>query len=642
MKSRIMKRILCFSLITMMVCTVMPVPPLIADAATNTEILESQLDMPIVCINSTSSITSKETYVDATASVYDEKGELNVDTSNISIRLRGNSTMNSPKKSYRMKFETKQNLLDIGDGAGKPWNLVSCCYDTSLLRNLTAYEMGDMLDGMPYTPNSRCVEVYLNGNYQGVYMLCEAVNINKNRVNIAENTEAVEDNGYLIEMSRYAEENYFEVGLQRYEIKNDLSLDNTIAQQQKDYINSYITECYEAIQHGDRTLVESLIDMDSFVDIYIASEVVKNVDAGWDSFYMYKDSGGKLTFGPMWDFDLALGNFIDVKGFNSWKGLNIYDVANISSNSNPWFCYIVKQDWFRDLVAERWNEKIEELQTLDEFVTDEAAANKDSYARNFTQWNVLGKKVFSEPDEIAELSTHTAHAEYLSDWIENRVNWLDEYFNSDGFAEGVLIDEEGKEISEDVNIAEYSTKFMMFASDYTIDDTPSCTVNFASDSWRNQFQMCMSGVMMEEGVEYLVSFDCTATKNMDVKWKVQQNYGSYRAYNSGSIGATSEVQHYETTFTADKNDFNCAFIIESAGSSGSSITVSNIVLRKISKDTIKGDANADGNFNVADVIMLQKWLLCGADITDMDAGDVYEDNRIDVLDLCIMKEMLIS
>ena len=175
-----------------------------AVSETDTAILQQQLDMPIISIVTDNNISSKENYVSASVSVYAEDGVSQLEDTTISIRLRGNSTLNALKKSYKMKFTAKQNLLGIGDGAAKSWNLVANYYDTSMLRNMTAYEMGNMLDGMPYTPNCKSVEVYINGQYQGVYLLCEAVNVNKNRVNITENTDVVENNGYLVEMTRYS------------------------------------------------------------------------------------------------------------------------------------------------------------------------------------------------------------------------------------------------------------------------------------------------------------------------------------------------------------------------------------------------------------------------------------------------------
>ena len=65
---------------------------------------------------------------------------------------------------------------------------------------------------------------------------------------------------------------------------------------------------FYSVLEGDREEIEELIDIDSVVDAYIVEEVFKNLDAGWSSFYMYRDIGGKLFFGPVWDFDLTSGN----------------------------------------------------------------------------------------------------------------------------------------------------------------------------------------------------------------------------------------------------------------------------------------------------------------------------------------------
>ena len=222
-----MKRI--FPILTaavMAVCTLSVLPQTAASAITNDEILEQQLTMPVISIDTLgNSVNTKESYTDAKITIWDENGTIDTEDANISIRLRGNSTLNLDKKSYRFKFPKKFNPLHLGDGSAKSWNLVANYYDTSLLRSMTAYHLGDMLDNMPYTPNSRSVEVYVNGSYQGVYLLCEAVNVAKSRIAITEDTTKIEEDGYLVEMSRYAEENVFTVDCCQYEVKSDVSGD---------------------------------------------------------------------------------------------------------------------------------------------------------------------------------------------------------------------------------------------------------------------------------------------------------------------------------------------------------------------------------------------------------------------------------
>lgn len=143
----------------------------------------------------------------------------------------------------------------------------------------------------------------------------------------------------------------------------------------------------------------------------------------------------------MWDYDLALGNNTEAKGISDAKGLGIFDVTDSSANSNPWLCYAIRCDWFREMLQARWDEKFAEIETLPDFVRTEASVNADSYNRNFTKWNTLGRKVYNETDEAAALKTHSEHAAYLANWLNQRITWLNDYYHSDAFAEGVFLDE---------------------------------------------------------------------------------------------------------------------------------------------------------------------------------------------------------
>ena len=219
-----MKKALSFiTALSMITCTPSALLRMTADAVTNDEIVEEQLSMPIVSIDTLgNSVNTKESYTDAKVTIYDENGRIDTDDADILIRLRGNITLWCEKKSYKFKFPKKSNPLSLGDGAAKSWNLVANFNDTSMLRNMTSYHIGDMLDGIPYSANSRSVEVYVNGSYQGVYLLTEAVNVAKNRVNIAEKPDLIDNNGYLVEMSFYDCDHPFFIEHQQYDVKSDL------------------------------------------------------------------------------------------------------------------------------------------------------------------------------------------------------------------------------------------------------------------------------------------------------------------------------------------------------------------------------------------------------------------------------------
>ncbi|MFZ5986729.1 MAG: CotH kinase family protein [Bacillota bacterium] len=557
-----------------------------------TELIEyNQFEMPIIAINtvSESEIDSVEEYTDAQISIINDEGNYEMTDMDVSIRLRGKSSLYADKKSYKIKFDEKQNPLNIGDGESKPWALVSNCYDTSLLRNLTVYRFADSLTGIDYSPNCRSVELYINGEYQGVYLLCEDVNENKNRVDIKENPDEVEDNGYLVEMSQYAQENRFEVDTAAYDIKSKLSETESIKEKQIAYISGYIEKAYNALKTGNKMEVKKYIDLDSLVDIYIGNEIVKNVDAGWDSFYMYKDADGKLCFGPMWDFDLAMGNTNSVKGFDSWAGFNPYHVLNVNACSNPWFCHALSHKWFRKLVKERWNELKDEINNIPNTVIKEAESNYQSYCRNFEKWDVLGKQVYIEPPEISALPTFKDHYTYLSNWIDNRVKWLTKYFNSKDFKKGIFVNQDGNELSADSNLVEMS-------SILALENAPGIEMTFeimlqslgismaiqngGSENWHTM--AAVTGFMLEEGAEYVLSFDYKCSEERSLSFGIQQNHAPWSLFHGGDLKITNELQHYEATFTASASDSNCALVFNLGGGTfdGTVVTFDNMSLVK--------------------------------------------------------------
>lgn len=549
----------------------------------------SQFEMPIIKINTASgdTVTSKEEYIDAKISVVNKQGVSEMTDTNISVRLRGNVTLSAEKKSYKMKFAEKQNILNVGVGGGKTWCLISNCYDGSLLRNLATYRIADSLDGLMYSPNCLSVELIVNDIYQGVYLLCEDVNVNKNRVAITENPEEIENNGYLIEMSRYDEENYFTVDKETFRVKSELSLTGSVKQSQIEYISGYITECIDALKNGDRTVVEQYINLQSLIDLYILNEIVKNVDVGWSSFYFSKNTGGKIEFGPPWDFDLALGNANCVKGIDSWEGINPYHVLNVNANSNPWFCYALGNKWFRDLVQQRWAELKDKISELPKIVTVEAETNYKSYCRNFEKWsNVLGEQVYIEPKQIVALTSFKDHYTYLSDWLDKRIVWLTEYYSTDDFLNGIFPDDNGNAQNLEINRIAVSTILALANSDnvkmtYEMLPTQGVTMNIVnggSQSWETQ--LAVTGLMFEKGEEYELSFDYKCSAALSISFNIQQNYAPYSSYFFKKVKSSEELQHYQGTFTVSKNDNNSALAFSLGGEAfnGTEVTINNMRL----------------------------------------------------------------
>jgi len=392
------------------------------------------LDVPVLYITTDSGkpITSKTEYQTGKISVFGAGSEDNISDVELKIRGRGNYTWGSTfyepaelwaKRPYRLKFDKKINLLGLGDGEAKNWVLLANHCDQSLIRNYISYSFAEALDGIEWQPNVKNVEVFLNGEYVGVYLLTEQVQVNEYRININPSlTEEKTD--FLVMMSGYATEegnDWFEVSgcTQPFEIKSDLSSDAIIKQRQIEYIQTFVTRAYQTLKNGDEKSVRQLIDVDSLIDVYLCQELFKQLDSHWDNNYMYATVDGKLTFGPIWDFDQCAGN-ADT-GVEDEEGIRARD-------ANCWFRQALKRDWFQALVRDRWEEIYDDIiLNIPEQIRAVGKQYYNSFCRNFEKWKIFGLKRNRETAPILALKTYTEHYEYFATWMETRIEWLDDY-----------------------------------------------------------------------------------------------------------------------------------------------------------------------------------------------------------------------
>lgn len=394
-------------------------------------------DMPIVLLTTETGkeVQSKTEYIDGTFALINAGEDvLNMaDPVPNEIRGRGNNTWTYEKKSYKIKFAEKQSPLMLGKEE-TTWVLLANMCDQSLLRNDTALELVDMFDTTRHSPNAQNVEVYLNGEYRGVYLLAEEITEDKAHLDLEDKERETEiDIGYLLEMSYYAETVDFVVAGKNFEIKNNLSTDEETANEQRAHIHGHVQRAWDALRSGKESKVAELIDIDTLVDAYIAEEITKNLDMGWDSFYLYKDAGGKLCFGPLWDFDLSFGNGDETCQYYTelYCGRRYLDHL-----SNPWFYTAMEHDWFRAKVTARWDEMYDKLTKLSESVLAKGAKDAASYDRNFVKWPIFGQCMNRETELIMSLQSHKEHYTYLAQWIDDRIDWLDDFYHSDEYASG--------------------------------------------------------------------------------------------------------------------------------------------------------------------------------------------------------------
>lgn len=402
------------------------------------------LEMPIVCLNTVTGadVESKTEYIYGDISIFNTDSKHYIDEMEMEIRGRGNYSWTSlAKKSYKIKLSEQQSLLGLGNGKSKKWVLLANMCDQSMLRNYLSLHLAGSMPSIAWSPDCMSVEVFLNGEYRGVYLLCEEIDANSNKVNVIEDLTGAgsEDIDFLIQLSANASDPTFRAGSKTYQIHSDLSTNSDEAKAQKKYITNYVSAAWKAVQSGNEKEIAQYIDIDSMVDTYIVEEITKNLDVGWDSFYLYRQKGGKLTFGPVWDFDNALGN--------ANEGTELYEYLCAAHDerdqSNPWFYTIMDQKWFRQRVIDRWDEIANIRGKLSATVTNEAKKNYNSYCRNFDCWDLFGKSWNRETEQITSLKNYKEHYEFLASWVDQRLEWLDEYYHGDEFLNN-WSDEAGK------------------------------------------------------------------------------------------------------------------------------------------------------------------------------------------------------
>ncbi|MBQ8383283.1 MAG: CotH kinase family protein [Clostridia bacterium] len=345
------------------------------------------------------------------------------------IRGRGNSTWKWDKKPYKIKLDEKESLLGLDDN--RDWILLANYADKSLIRNTLAYEMGRVLDNLVWSPHSYPVDLFVNGEYRGVYALGEHMEVASGRVDIEEGS-LEPDTDYLLEIGGMAPTgdvngvHYFHTDGRLVRFATFKSPDfEEITQEQKDFITDYFQKAEDAIKKGEG--YEEYIDVDSFVDWIILHELSYNLDSCFRrSCFLVKEKGGKIRMGPIWDFDLAFGNFSrDNKNYDNWVtiGSNEED-AYVQYN---WCTYLLRDGAFCARLAERWEEVRDRLLSVagDTIDTYGAMLDGGSQQANFEVWKIWDIRAGYQSKWCSAENTYEKQLQYLKNFLQKRAAWMD-------------------------------------------------------------------------------------------------------------------------------------------------------------------------------------------------------------------------
>ncbi len=369
-------------------------------------------------------IASKYEYVACSVNLFDNEGVFSLEEVSARIRGRGNSSWKLDKKPYRLQFDEKINFL--GTGKAKAWALIPNYNDHSHLRNHLAYECA-LAIGLEMTSNSSYVELYLNGNYAGLYLACEQVQQGTNRVHISDDLADV-DTGYLIELDARAyqegeyNEAYFAIDDGYYVIKSPDVEDAAWTRAHFQYIRELTTAAWNSLFSGSWDEICARIEPESFADTYIIHELFHMVDVDFASFFLYRDAGGKLCSGPVWDFDSSSGNCSYQPDCNDPEQL-------WAAHNNRWYRQLLEYPQFREIVAVRLEAAAPLLSEAVLRSCAEARSHQPAFEKDAAKWNTLGRSVWQNPSRLARLSTWGEHVDYLQNWLSRSLAFLQSQYS---------------------------------------------------------------------------------------------------------------------------------------------------------------------------------------------------------------------
>ena len=375
--------------------------------------------LPIIYLQTEyyAAIDSKDDYIPGDTWIVGGRDFDDFDLAEMKIRGRGNSTWGlHPKKPFQMKLADKAEFLGMPND--KKWLFLAEYSDKTMLRNKISFEMG-YISNLDWTPQGRFAEVYINDEYNGTYNITQKVEESDNRV-------ALGDTGYLLELDQLSrldfDDVYFESTVTDKFMVNIKEPNVDLNSAEYLYIKELIGD-FESAMFGSSFLSNTegyvkYIDVDSFVDWYLISEITKNVDSMFfSSMFLNVMPGEKIKMGPLWDFDLSFGNvdYADSRYAEGWW-----------VKYHPWYERLFQDPDFVAKVKVRFAY----FKDNQEFILDkiDAYAEQLQWAQqeNDDKWQTLGMYVWPNP---VVFDTYQEEVDHMKAWYIDRMDWLEAAFD---------------------------------------------------------------------------------------------------------------------------------------------------------------------------------------------------------------------
>ena len=399
-----------------------------------------------VTTNGSVGVNSKEDYVNCFVSL-DGKDGYNCYSGSARIRGRGNSTWAwYEKKPYRLKLDKKNKMLGVAKS--KDWVLLANYRDVTDLMNTFMFETAAWM-GMSCVNHTRYVELFLDGDYKGLYQMTEQVEQGKNRVNVA-------DNGGILLAIDYddgpdgdtrTDASFFSPV---FSMPMCVKYPKDATSAQVDSIKNLLEDLETAIEDADYDALDKLMDMRSFMTMAMLQEYAENVEiCAPRSVYMYKDVNGKWFMGPFldWDagFDFDWGDMMTGHTyFGDYRELVLgTDPANrigMYGATPRFFTDMFKSATYTQAYKDLWNSVKDSIFTrnwaeMEKYI---AELNKGAYSRDIARWPLystygFGQREYSVSEEISKMKT----------WLQKRTSYLDKIINAYPNPDETVVDKFG-------------------------------------------------------------------------------------------------------------------------------------------------------------------------------------------------------
>lgn len=406
----------------------------------------------------------------------DYDGNISYDNDLDSIKGRGNTTWELDKKPYNIKLAKKVALL--GMDKNKKWCLLANAQEHSMIRNVLMYDLANEV-GLDYSPESRFVDLYANGEYLGTYQLTQKVEAGdgdlvditdlqgntedavaaatgnedvdleelygnskyssngKNAFNIPYNPDDI-TGGYLMEFVVSIDEpsNFTTSGGQKVNMKAP----EFCSVAQINYISSFMQDLENALYsstgyNSKGKHYTDYIDIKSAAIMYLLQEFAVNIDGGISSCYFYKDSDltgdGKVHASPCWDFDVSLGNLTNQKDGVSMTSNDKWFIKNSYrySSTRTIFSQLCQHNDFMAEVEKIWRENFVPALSIATGETEGTGRLQSMYdyynllnsssVMNYTRWNLRDTLLVNQSG-----TTHEAQFNYLVNFVNGRISFM--------------------------------------------------------------------------------------------------------------------------------------------------------------------------------------------------------------------------